>query len=303
VRAEPKAYRGGAPTLEGRRARDAIADFRRAEPGAFLQLNHPRPGVEGGDGDTYFSHLGVAGAAFEPTLSLLDLPNRALTETGPSHPGRDLDYDGVELLNGPDLVRYRRTRADWFSLLLQGERQVGVASSDSHSLGKIVGLPRTYVSLVPDSVASFSETAFMEALHHGRVYGSTGPQIQVTLGPVGLGEVHTEETGVLRVRLQAVPWLATTFEWRAFVNGALVYRSSIEIGEQAELPLVFRNDSFVTVEVEGVPTPEYALVYPGFTPFAFSNPIFVDADRDGEYRPPGLPDRLPPTLTTPDALD
>ena len=300
VRPNPMAYRGGAPTLEGRRARDAIADFRKSSPGSFLQLNHPRPGLVGGDGDTYFNHLGVAGVPFDPAKPLTEAPNAALIETGADHPGRDLDYDGVELLNGPDLLRYRRTRADWLSLALQGERIVGVASSDSHTLGKIVGLPRTYVAHPADSIAEFSEETFIQALRAGRAYGSTGPVIRASLGPAGLGETHTEETGVLRVAIEAAPWVASAYSWRAYVNGALAASGRIAADTPAAVPLVFQTDSLVTVEVEGKATPDYSLLYPEFVPFAFTNPIYVDANRDGVWTAPGLPNPVPPALRDPD---
>jgi len=38
---------------------------------------------------------------------------------------------------------------------------------------------------------------------------------------------------------------------------------------------------------------------PGGVPLAFANPIFVDADADGRWLPPGLPTPLPPILTHP----
>ena len=45
----------------------------------------------------------------------------------------------------------------------------------------------------------------------------------------------------------------------------------------------------MTVEVEGDPTGVYAELLPEFTPFAFTNPIFVDADGDGRWTAPGHP--------------
>ena len=54
------------------------------------------------------------------------------------------------------------------------------------------------------------------------------------------------------------------------------------------LELEFVADALVTVEVEGVAEGIYAAILPGFTPLAFSNPIFVDADRDGRWTPPGF---------------
>jgi hypothetical protein len=44
----------------------------------------------------------------------------------------------------------------------------------------------------------------------------------------------------------------------------------------------------VTVEVEGSAGADFAAVYTGFTPMAFSNPIWVDADGNGEWTAPGL---------------
>ena len=52
-------------------------------------------------------------------------------------------------------------------------------------------------------------------------------------------------------------------------------------------------------EVEGEENETFAAVSPGFRPFAFTNPIFVDADADGEWTAPGLPESLPPTIRDP----
>ena len=298
----PGAYRGGAPTLEGRRLRDALFDMAKLDSDPFIQLNHPRPGPGDAHDDTYFSHLGIVGKPFDPTRLLARIPNRALIEKSPIHGGRDLDYHGVELMNGESLIRYRRVRADWFSLLLQGERIVGTSNSDSHRLGVIVGLPRTYVQLDDDELGAFDEAAFMKSLRKGRAYGSTGPLLEVHLDDAGLGELHAGSTGLLHVRVDAAPWVPIA-EWRAFVNGELVHRAPIEAGQEASLPLAFDRDSFVTVEVEGPAEGLYREALPGFTPFAFSNPIFVDADQNGRFDAPGFPTDLPQTMTDPDRRD
>ena len=44
----------------------------------------------------------------------------------------------------------------------------------------------------------------------------------------------------------------------------------------------------------------YLAVAPGGTPLAFANPIFVDADGDGSWQPPGLVEPLPEALSDPD---
>ena len=82
-------------------------------------------------------------------------------------------------------------------------------------------------------------------------------------------------------------------------GGDVRARVELEIapGARLEIPLRFDADGFVTVEVEGEPDETYAAVAPGFTPFAFTNPIFVDADGDSRWTAPGLPDPLPATIT------
>jgi hypothetical protein len=294
----PLAYRGGAPTLEGRRLRDALADINKLDPSPFVQLNHPRPDPGEGEGDTYFSHLGIVGEPFDPTLPLTATPNAVLVEKSPTHGGRDLDYHGVELMNGESLTRYRSVRADWLSLMLQGERIVGTANSDSHRLGVIVGLPRTYVQIPESSLDAFDENQFMQALREGRAYGSTGPLLKVRLDEAEIGALHSGTQGTLHVNVQAADWIPVS-EWRAYVNGELVHRAPINAGESASIPLAFERDAFVTVEVEGPATGLYRDALPGFVPFAFTNPIFVDANGNGRFDAPGLPDVLPATLSNP----
>ena len=265
-------------------------------------MNHPRPIRLGDEGDHYFTHLGVVGEPFDPTHSLADAPNAALVAPSPIHGGRDLDFDAVELLNGKNLPRFRRVRADWLSLLLQGERKIATASSDSHRLGEIVGLPRTYVAQTSDALADFDEAAHLEALRAGRAWGTTGPLLDLRLDETGIGGLHTGSTGTLTLSVEAAKWVPVS-EWRAYVNGELVHRGRIGRGGHASLPLAFARDTFVTVEVEGPREDLYVEAFPGFTPFAFTNPIYVDADGDGRFEAPGLTPPLPGTLRDPERPD
>lgn len=297
------AYRGGAaPYLEGRRLRDVLADLRTAPKTPFVQLNHPRLIDKEAEGDGFFEHLSFVGEPFDPTLPLTAFPNRVLVEPSPVHGGTDLDFHGIELMNGPSLLRYRRVRADWLNLLLQGERIVGTANSDSHRLGVLVGLPRTYVAMPGEGLAAFDEAALLEALRAGRAWGSTGPLLSVRLDEAGLGDLHRGTSGRLHLEVDAAPWVPVA-EWRAYVNGELVHRAPIRAGESAALPLAFARDAIVTVEVEGPREGRYAEALPGVTPFAFTNPIFVDADGNGRFDAPGLPEALPRAITDPDAPD
>lgn len=298
LRQAPMDYRGGAPRSEGRRLRALFADLReRGEP--LTQINHPRESTPEGVADgSYFTHLGVAGEPFQPARPLEAEVNRVLLEQDSATGLRDLDFSAIEIANGKHLDAYRLTRADWLSLLLQGHRRTATANSDSHSVGEIPALPRNYVAVANDDLAGFDEVAFVAALREGRSIGTTGPLPIVRLGNAGPGETHADAEGVLHIEVRAAPWVPVR-EARVYVNAELVGRPAIDAGRPLALPLRFERDSFVFVEVEGPISEPYATLLPGYTPFAFTNPIFVDADGDGVWRAPGLPDPAPPLLATP----
>jgi len=299
LRREPLAPRGGAPLAEGRRLRAVLSEVRNGDRAPFVHLNHPRGRTQDDfDPEAYYTHLAVAGEPYDPTRDLAAEPNHALAERDPGSGLRDLDYDGVELLNGPDLARFRLVRADWLSLLLQGVVHVGVGNSDSHRAYQVPGLPRTYVALANDRVEEFDEAAFFAALRAGRAFATTGPLLDVRLGEAGPGERFTGRRGSLRVAVDAAPWVPVD---RLLVHrdGEIVADLRIARGTPLELPLEFANDGFVVVEAEGEPDATYAALLPDFTPFAIANPIFVDADGDGAWSAPGLPEKPPPLLADP----
>lgn len=301
---QPSAYRGGAPDTEARRLRRAIADVRAFGGDRIVQLNHPRAGdparVREG---ALFTHLAVVGEPFEPARPLDVAPNKALIERDPETGLRDLDFDAIELLNGADVSPYWIARGDWFSLLRQGEIRTATANSDSHRLRELVALPLNYVRMADDRVAAFDEAAFVRAILDGKLFGTTGPLVEVALAGegdlrAGPGERFPADRGTLHVAVRAAPWVPVS-EGRVYVDGDLRERFAIVAGEEKEIDLAFPADAFVTVEVEGEPGGLYADIAPGHTPLAFTNPVFVDADGDGAWDPPGLEPPLPATLTAP----
>jgi hypothetical protein len=294
----PLEYRDGAPRSEGIRVREIVGAVRGLGGERLVQMNHPRDESVNDDDLAYFSHLAVVGESFDPSLPLEAAPNRAMLEPAPNTGLRDLDFDAVELMNGPSMIRYYRTRADWLSMLLQGEFRTATANSDSHRLEQVLGLPRSYVRLAGDTPVRFDEASFVRAIREGRVYGTTGPLLEVSLDGAGLGETFRGRSGVLRVEVRAADWVPVS-TLRVYVNAALERETPIRAGETREVSLEFAGDSFVTVEVEGELNPTFAAVNRGFPSFAFTNPIFVDADGDGEWTAPGLPASLPATIREP----
>lgn len=277
----PERYRKGAIPNEGRRIRDVLAAVRALGGERVVQLNHARePGLEL-DRQAFFSHLSF-GAAYDPGEPLADGPNAVLLERDPTTGLRDLDFDAMELQNGPSLEVYRALREDWFSLLRQGVVRSGTANSDTHDLGRIAAAPRNYVRVAHDDPARFVESELVRAIREGRLYGTTGPLVDMTLGDAALGDLYRGAEGTLRVRVDAAPWVPVS-TLRVFVDGRIEAERAVASGETASVPLRFERDAFVTVEVEGEADETYAAVLPGFTPFAFTNPIFVDADTDGVW--------------------
>jgi hypothetical protein len=283
---EPRAYRAGAVDNEGRRWREVIADLRAMPGERVIQLNHARSASGELRARAFFTHLG-SGTPFDPTVPLTEPAHRALSEPDPETGFRDLDFDAMEVLNGARLDSYELLRSDWFSLLRQGVVLAGTANSDSHTLSDVVAAPRNYVRVADDRVSAFEVGPFVEAIRRGRLFGTTGPMLAVDLDGSGIGEIHQGPEGRLHVEVRAASWVPVS-ELRVFLGGELLRTEAVEPGSQLDVLLDFEADTFVTVEVVGEPGPTYQAVLPGFTPLAFTNPIFVDADADGRWTPPGL---------------
>jgi len=122
--------------------------------------------------------------------------------------------------------------------------------------------------------------------------------LKVSFNGAGPGERAAGRQGVLRIDVQAAHWVPVD-EARIYVDGRLRRRLPLEAPGTANVPLTLEADAFVTVEIQGPAEGLYADLAPGHTPFAFTNPIFVDVDGDGEWNPAGLPDDLPETLRKP----
>jgi hypothetical protein len=300
MRYEPNAFRRGAPLNEDRRLRDVLADVRATNPGVVTQLNHAREtdGLsaelsddhhEQMDAGAYLTHLGI-GTPYRPDQPLDISPNNRLIERDPSTGVRDIDFDAMELVNGSfdySPTRTRALRRDWFSLMRQGVVMTGTANSDSHGKSQQVGLPRNMVRVRDDALGAFDVAEFSDALRRGASYGTTGPLLDVKLGDAELGGLHTGMEGALIGRVFSPAWI-NAFELRVQIDGRTVHTEAIAEDGYFNVPLHFERDAFVTLEVFGDPSEIYAAVYPGHRPYAFTNPVFVDADGDGQWTAPGF---------------
>lgn len=283
----PERNRAGAIQDEGRRLHEIIALAHSLPERPIVQLNHPRRTDKKLHHGAFLDHLSVAGAAFDPDRPVDSASNRSLIEADPETGLRDLDFDAIELLNGKRIRDYRVVQRDWFSFLSQGYRMVGMANSDTHELSAVASVPRNYVRLARDEVTHFDRAEFIAATRRGHVYGTTGPLLEVLLGDAGPGDRHSGKHAVLTVGVRAAPWVPVSV-LRIYRNGALDRELAIDGSLVKSFELEFERDAYIVVEVEGEAKGDYAAVLPGFTPLAYSNPIFIDADEDGRWTPPGL---------------
>lgn len=298
VDAQALAFRRGAFANENRRWREVIDDLKARRSDSLIQLNHARwddrfaPGSPAWDEDwsgdraAYFDHMGI-GRSFNAGEPLDGEGNRRLIDQDPITGTRDIDFDAMEVMNGISRESEIALRRDWLSLVSQGEKIVATANSDSHAASEQVGLPRNMIAVEEDTIGAFDEAAFVSAVQQGRVYGTTGPMLEVMLGDKGLGEMVAGASAELTVRVSSAPWIdASTLT--ISVNGKALRNFPVANGEVVAFKLGFEKDSYVTVEVSGDPGEDYAVVYPEFKPYAFTNPIYVDANSDGVWTAPGL---------------
>lgn len=302
--ADSSAFAGGLPMHEGKRLGKVIGEIRRDHPGVIIQLNHPRD-VEAPDADlAYFDHLS-SGERFNPGLSLENIQNRSLVEVDSSTGLRDLDFDVLELANGANLALYQQVRADWLSLILQGEYRPAVASSDSHHLRHPVAMPRSYVAYPDEPTHPIDTNTLMQQVRKGRIFGSNGPIPRVVLHnaageQAGIGETARGNKFYLVLSADGADWVDIGQAW-VYLNGTVLRGGPIKKGEEWDLPIEVDEDSFIFVEFYGKPGEAYAAVAPDYIPMAYTNPIWIDADADGAWQAPGIA-TLPMAISKPGSL-
>lgn len=295
-------FRRGVPANEGRRLREILYEIQQQPKPVVTQLNHARENdkfLEDMSGDlreridngAYLDHMGPAAHPYNPNLPLTSMPNHHLVDPDPITGVRDIDFDAMEVLNGAhdySPTRRRALLADWLSLLNQGIRISGTANSDSHNKSQQVALPRNMVALATDSMQGFDEAEFVRSIKQGKLYGTTGPQLNIDLEGISIGGTFQGTEGQLKLQVQTASWVSAQ-RYRVLVNGIIEHQGALSAQGSANLELRFSKDSHLVVEVEGDPSETYQLLYPGHLPYAFSNPIYIDADANGQWQAPGLP--------------
>jgi len=262
-----------------------LDESRRKDPGALIQVNHPRRSGYG-----YFTYY------------QLD-PETAATALK----GFDTSFDLLEVMNGPffshDKSKNSEVIADWLHLLKRGYYFPIVGSSDSHGIDREEpGYARTYVFYDGEKGNGLDIDTLLRALKKGRSFISNGPVVQFMVNRHYLpGDLLTVKDGTLeiRIKVQSAPWVSVD-EVRVIINGERKKILPVKAPREQILKLEDRislniqNDSYIAIEVIGnetlYPVVQSRLKRDGYKygplPYALTNPIFVDADGNGKFDSP-----------------
>jgi hypothetical protein len=246
---------------------DALLAELRAEPGSFVQVNHPR--LE--------DHIGYFALADLSRLGTRRAPLPALLKGA----------DAIEVWNGFDLGRpARRDQVfrDWQALLGRGLRVTATGNSDSHGLhAPYVGYPRTVLQL-PRAEARDPQRV-LAALKEGRSFVTSGPALRVSAEGKAPGQSLWLAAGArsvrLRVEVQTPSWMDVS-ELEVYVAGKRTLQAPLPErdahGKQrATLLLPISEPAPLTalvVVVRGAPALQ-TFFAKRVEPYAFSNPIWL----------------------------
>jgi hypothetical protein len=284
-----------------------------------FQVNHPRAVPAPGEGN-YFNNVDLqfdADGAFvgpnarDPLAVRLEADARMLTSS----------FVAVEVMTWLDVQGLH----DWFNFLNAGLRFTATANSDTHTLRvESSGWPRNYVRVGQDDPAAMRDEDLVLALHSGRNTLSFGPFVEITATgatTVGTGETVSPQDGsvTVSVRVQAPTWIPvdSVVLWNGATNEALaggaVVPEVVAVGgsQRLEVTLEYVLNPEVDTWVVAVASGTEGL-FPGVpyntsdprsldiaairagdvsgaaTAFGVTNPIFIDADGDGEITPSHL---------------
>lgn len=238
-----------------------------------VTVNHPRLPPDLG----YFLNVGWAPPATLPTAG---------------------QFDAFELLNGymGEPAEVAVLLRDWFFLLSSGTRVTALGSSDTHRLYDTkAGFPRTWLRVPTEDPAVFADGELAVAVKAGRAVASNGPFVQLMVDGAQVGDLVRNVSGVATIELvvDAPGWIDVDTV-RLYVNGAKVEEYPVS---RASRPLFHQRwrralpggDAWVVATASGSRPLPPALIgehqQGRVLPLAVTNPVYVDGDGDGVWRP------------------
>jgi len=268
----------GAIAVRAKTATEIFASIRASAPNAIIDVHHPR--LEQATG--YF------------LLGKFDDKRDTSTRKGFSY-----DFDAIEILNGYQDTNRRtidRVMTDWFALLDRGHLVTATGNSDTHHLKyNLGGYPRNYVLVDHDEPGVVTGADIARGLRAHHSYFTTGPIVELRVGEAGIGDLAPAPGGraTATIAVRAAPWVSVS-RVIVYVGGKEMKRWTVPDGDavarfRQTFDVAAPHDTYVVVRVEG-DHPLSPVVGGGkevsVTPFALTNPIFLDANANGKYDPP-----------------
>ena len=252
--------------------------------------------------------------------------------------------DGSIVVGKDGRPTFPGTVETWFTLLDRGHKATGMGASDSHRLiGDEPGDARTllYVGAGKDTPGGFSRSDVVSAVRGHHAITTNAPFVDVSIAGQGIGSTVTSSGPTeVKIAVRSPSW-APVDHLRVYMNSAVVADMPIINGTdfQTTISVTPATDSWIVAEVSGTqnmfpvvtPTefpPLDATIVLGAlsagldlsslpitsaqkpqrthitTPYAITNPIWIDHDGNG-WTPPKmpLPSRPAPPPARPDVRD
>ncbi|MHC5034617.1 MAG: CehA/McbA family metallohydrolase, partial [Planctomycetota bacterium] len=218
---------------------------------------------------------------------------------GAPPPTLSAEVDALEVLSGRDVAAADGVLTWWFDLLNSGRQVVATGGSGSRTaVGVEGGSARTFVHCAAgDAKAAAAEiaAAVRRLKRVPNAFVTNGPFVEVTLNGRPIGSLQSVEDDKVRMelRVRAPLWIDVS-KATVYCNGHIA--EEVEIPEPTKplrcdrvLGLEVPGDCWFVVVVEGERplVPAYCGGSSAPTPFAVTNPFWVDADGDGEVHPGG----------------
>lgn len=250
-------------------------------PGSVMQINHPRGAAAG----SYFSYAGYN-------------PNTGKADVRPNE--WSWKFHAIEVFNGKDFSKAMGTTVeDWYSMLNFGYRMTAMGNSDSHrATTSETGYPRNMVMVGHNDPQKLTMEELANTIKKQKVVISAGAMISLSASASGdaaqavsLGEMitPTNDKVYLHIRVEASPWVHLD-KLQIIGNGKVVEEKALPqkpdevVRFNDKIELSPQKDTWYIVIVTG--TKALAPAVPGGMPFALTNPVYVDADKDNKFTPP-----------------
>jgi len=266
-----------------------FARLRDLEGDRILQVNHPRSNAIKG----YFTHLGLDPWSLTTRRSELAGGWEALEVNSELGVASDYTVEGWAALRERNPASVP-VMADWFGLLNAGWPICGVANSDCHDPADGCGWPRTYLPL-GDDPATVTDADVIDAIRRQRAIGSRGIWLDLTVdGVFRMGHLDLVDASAGPVELRVVARTASI----ANVTRVELYGNGLFLESRPAAATPESDGTWIdtTFTLEPEVDTWYVVVARGDrdrrpifggSPYAYANPIYLDADGDGSFTAPG----------------